>query len=201
MGNRNLIDDETYEMVKPQDAEDAKATASQYGLVKPSDDYTATGTAADGLVPSQKALSDGLNDSAEDILSYVNSQFEDLDADVKISLNDLQESVDALQNLLAVANITNNVNWLTTGGATHGYNSAYRFGKIVEVNTSLITGSATGNVISGLPIPASGGFYFDIKAADGTNCDFQMTSAGEIKYLSGASTKTCIIHLTYITSN
>lgn len=35
--------------------------ATKYGHVKVSDSYTATGTAANGLVPSQQALSNGLN--------------------------------------------------------------------------------------------------------------------------------------------
>lgn len=48
------------------------AIASKFGAVKPSDDYTATGTAANGLVPSQKALYDATQ-KVQDISSSVTS--------------------------------------------------------------------------------------------------------------------------------
>ena len=56
----DLINSETYEFTAPAEATDAKATAAKFGTVKPSDSYSASGTAANGLVPSQKAVSDGL---------------------------------------------------------------------------------------------------------------------------------------------
>ena len=57
MGNK-FVNSTNYGFTDPAQASDAKATASQFGMVKPSDDYTQNGTAAHGLVASQKALHD-----------------------------------------------------------------------------------------------------------------------------------------------
>lgn len=56
MANK-LVDQSTYEM---NDLEAGHATGSSFGTVKVSDDYSETGTAANGLVPSRKALSDAV---------------------------------------------------------------------------------------------------------------------------------------------
>lgn len=57
MANK-FVNSVNYGFTDPADAADAKATASQFGTVKPSDDYSQTGEAAHGLVASQKALHD-----------------------------------------------------------------------------------------------------------------------------------------------
>lgn len=143
-------------------------TASNYGHVKISDNYNATGAAASGLVPSQKALNDGLATKAESSIIDVS---------------------------------TPSVTWATDGGV-HSNNNVRRSGKIVEVNTVLITSSnSNGNVITGLPTPANGGFYMNIVPyGGGAPFGFQLTATGVFKR-SGTNTieqKECDIHFTYI---
>jgi len=65
------------------------ATASNFGVVKLSDSYTATGTAANGLVPSQKALNDGLKQllMVGPFYKAVTMQSTDTSFNVDIALN------------------------------------------------------------------------------------------------------------------
>lgn len=66
MANK-FVNSVNYGFTDPADAADAKATASQFGTVKPSDDYTQNGTAAHGLVASQKALHDAAYGSTQEL--------------------------------------------------------------------------------------------------------------------------------------
>lgn len=200
------------------------ATSARFGSVELSDSYTATGSAAAGLAPSQKALKDGLATRAA--VNHASSATTygigtaSYYGHVKLSNNyaatgaaasGLAPSQKALSDGLATkaASTINDVStpsvtWATEGGVHSSNNSVRRSGNIVEVSTVLITSpSASGNVITGLPAPANGGFYMIFTPYDGsTPFAFQLTSAGVLKRsgTNATSNKEVDIHFTYITN-
>lgn len=171
------------------------------GAVQLSDFYTDNGAAADGLAPSQHALYSGL--ATKIGTDMISDAYESSSTALIGQVASSYAVRKAYEEATTVK--TPSVTWATDGGIHTSGNTVRRTGNVVEVNTVLQTSSNNnGNVITGLPKPASDGFYMTIVPYDGsTPFGFQLTVAGTLKRSGTNATagKECDIHFTYITSD